>query len=149
MLYNAALICAVQQSIAAICIHYPLPLEPPSRLPLPSHSSRHHREQSWASVLYSSFSLAIYSTHASVYTSMLLSWFIPPFPSPMVSMSRENRVLKDITKMAPASSETPPPPPPIEHREIAEDWRPCHPKGEKDWQRVSSCLWTNCIPRDC
>ena len=53
---------------------------------------------------------------------MLLSWFIPPFPSPMVSMSRENRVLKDITKMAPASSETPPPPPPIEPREIAEDW---------------------------
>jgi len=35
-------------------------------------------------------------------------------------MSRENRVLKDITKMAPASSETPPPP--IEPREIAEDW---------------------------
>ena len=41
---------------------------------------------------------------------MSLSRFIPPFPSPMVPMSHENRVLKEITKMAPASSETPPHP---------------------------------------
>ena len=38
-------------------------------------------------VLYSSFLLAIYFAHGSVYTSVLLSQFVPPSPFPAVSTS--------------------------------------------------------------
>ena len=38
-------------------------------------------------VLYSSFPLAGYFTHGSVYVSTLLSQFVPPSPSPAVMLS--------------------------------------------------------------
>ena len=47
----------------------------------------HHRAPGWVPVLYSSFPLVIYRTHASVYMSMLPSRFVPPSPSPTVPTS--------------------------------------------------------------
>ena len=52
------------------CSPHPTPLgESPVKLP----------------VLFSSFPLAIYFTHSTVYTSVLLSQFVPPSPFPTVS----------------------------------------------------------------
>ena len=65
----------------------PLPLEPPS------HHSPHSTPlvvtEIWIELLasYSKFLLAIYFTYGNTYVSVLLSQFIPPFPSPTVSIS--------------------------------------------------------------
>ena len=61
----------------------PLPCEPPSYLP-PLPTTEHWVE---IPVSYSKFPLALYFTYVSVYVSMLLLQFIPPFPSPTVSTS--------------------------------------------------------------
>ena len=55
---------------------YPLPLKSLSRHPHSTHLGL-HREPDWTPVLNSSFRLAIYFTHGSVYMSMSLSQFIP------------------------------------------------------------------------
>ena len=64
---------------------YPLLLGPPSYLtPIPPLCViTEHRAK--LPVLSSSFPLAIYFTHGSVYMSVLLSWFIPSSSSPAAS----------------------------------------------------------------
>ena len=63
-----------------------IPISPPSCISLPpslshpSRSSKKHRAD--LPVLCSCFPLAIYFTFGSVYMSMLLSQFIPAYPSP-------------------------------------------------------------------
>ena len=59
---------------------YPLPLEPPSHLPLHPTPLGCLRALVWVPESCSKFPLAIYLTHGSVYASMLLSQFIPPSP---------------------------------------------------------------------
>ena len=78
------LVSPLQESESAKCVH----ISPPSWASLhPPHLTRlgHLRALSWAPVLYSSFPLAIYFTHGSVYMSILISQFIPPSPYPTVS----------------------------------------------------------------
>ena len=62
-------------------------LGPPSQsLPLHATPLGHHRAPSWAPCwLYSSFPLAIYFTQGHVYMPILISQFVPPFPSHPVS----------------------------------------------------------------
>ena len=79
-------IIALQCCESAMCIH----TSPPSWTSLPRHHPTHlghHRERAELPVLYSRFPLASYFTHGSVYMSILISQFIPPFPSPTVSTS--------------------------------------------------------------
>ena len=66
---------------AIICL---LSLPPPSTIPPLQVITKH---QAVKSVLYSTFSLAVYFTHGSVYMSMLLSQFISPSPSLIGSTS--------------------------------------------------------------
>ena len=73
MLYQVALASAIQQRELAISVYiYPLPLEPPSHLPMPPLwiVTEH-----WAElpVLYGSFPLAIYFTYGNAHVSVLLS----------------------------------------------------------------------------
>ena len=83
MLYNVVLVSAVEQSESAICIYIsplswaslPHPLIPPLQV------ITEHRAE--LPVLYSSFPLAIYVTHGSVYMSVLLSQFIHPSLLPL------------------------------------------------------------------
>ena len=75
MVYQFLLYNEVNQLYAYI---YPLSLRPP----LASHPIEVFREHSAElPVLYSSFPLALYFTHVSVYMSNLISQFIPPSPS--------------------------------------------------------------------
>ena len=67
-------------------------MSPPSWIspqpPSPSHPSR--LSQSSGSELpasYSEFPLAVYFTHGGVYVSVLLSQFVPPSPSPPLSLT--------------------------------------------------------------
>ena len=77
--------CCTIKWISYMYTHIPLPLESPSHsFPHPTYLG-HHRAQSCAPCVYSSFALAICFTHDSVCTSMPLSQFIPPSPSPTVS----------------------------------------------------------------
>ena len=62
-----------------------LPLTSPSPPSHPSGLSQNTGAE--LPVLYSSFPLAIYFTHGSVYFSKLVSLFIPPLSSPTVSTS--------------------------------------------------------------
>ena len=87
MLYNAVLISIEQQSKSAICIHtFPLSWTsppPPNPYILPCWVIAEH----WTEfpVPYSSFPLAIYFTHGSVYMSIPISQFIlslSPTPHP-------------------------------------------------------------------
>ena len=57
--------------------------------PTPSHSTHlgHQRAVSWAPCAYSSFPLASYLTHGSIYICQCHSQFILPSPSPSVSTS--------------------------------------------------------------
>ena len=59
----------------------------PSLLSLPCTPLDHHRPLGWAPMLHSRLPLASYFTHGSVRTSVLLSWFISPSPSPVGSTS--------------------------------------------------------------
>ena len=81
LLYNVVLVSAVQQCESAIIIHiHPFPTTLPPFIPLGHH---------WTlfSLLYSSFPLAIYLTHGSVYISMqscvrntfnqIIKWKVP------------------------------------------------------------------------
>ena len=77
-LYNAVLVSVVQQRESALCIH----ISPPHQVflpPPPPIPPGHHRAE--LPVLYSSFPLASYFTHESVYMSMLLSQFVSSSPS--------------------------------------------------------------------
>ena len=49
-----------------------------------AHSTRLHHHKA-PPVLYNRFPLVIYFPHGSVYLSILLSRFVPPYPSPTVS----------------------------------------------------------------
>ena len=91
--YNTVLVSAAQWSESAICIH----ISPPSWNLPPTHPPFHpsrspnmvtteHRAE--LLVLYSSFPLAIYLTHSSVYMPIPISQFIPPpLPLPYAHMS--------------------------------------------------------------
>jgi len=81
LLYNVVLVSAVQHESALIYV-YPLHLGPPS----PLHHSRLSQSARLSSLLYSNFPLAIYFTYGNVCFSMLLSQFLPPSPSPAVSL---------------------------------------------------------------
>ena len=59
---------------------YPLPLEPPSYLPLHPTPLGCLRALVWVPESCSKFPLAVCLTHGNVYASMLLSQFIPPSP---------------------------------------------------------------------
>ena len=84
MLYSVVLVSAVQQSESVICIHispYLLPLASPAHPPYPTPlGGRKHRAD--LPVLCGCFPLAIYFTFGSVYMSVLLSYFVPAYPSP-------------------------------------------------------------------
>ena len=56
---------------------------PPSSNSAHPTSLHHHKAPP---VLYNRFPLVIYFPHGSVYLSILLSWFVPPYPSPTVSL---------------------------------------------------------------
>ena len=83
-----------KQSESAICIHifpYPLPLEPPSHLPIPPiQMVTKHRAD--LPVLCNSFPLAIHFIFGNVYMSVLLSHFIPASPSPLCPQARSLRL---------------------------------------------------------
>ena len=65
-----------------ICSHISSLLRlPPSHSPYPTTLGG-HKAQADLPVLYGCFPLAIYFTFGSVYMSMLLSHFIPAYPSP-------------------------------------------------------------------
>ena len=77
-------VSAVQWNKSAMCIHIPPPTpEPPSRSP--SHPSRSSQSRAELPVLYSLFPLAVYFTPGHVYLLILLSQFVPPLPSHLVS----------------------------------------------------------------
>ena len=67
---------------------YPLPLEPPSYPTLP-HSTPlgHHRALNWTPCAIQQSPTSICFTHSSVCMPILLSQFVPPFPSPPWSTS--------------------------------------------------------------
>ena len=75
LLYNAVLVSAVQQRASAIRIH----VSPPSWACLPPPNP--------PPVLHDFFPPAVYFKHDGVYVSTLLSQFIPPTPSPVLSTS--------------------------------------------------------------
>ena len=60
---------------------YLLPLASPSHHPYPTLLGG-HKARSWSPVLCGCFPLAIYFTFGSVYMSVLLSHFVPAYPSP-------------------------------------------------------------------
>ena len=68
-----------------MCIYIPSLLSLPTT-PYPTPLGLHRAPgcQAGLPVLYSSFPLAVYFTHGSVYMPVLLSQFIPPSPSPAV-----------------------------------------------------------------
>ena len=68
--------------VSATGIDMPLALEPPPHSPPHSTPLGHHRVPQWACV-FSKFPLAICFTYDNIYVSMLLSQFVPPFPSPV------------------------------------------------------------------
>ena len=71
---------ATQQCESVISIY----LSPPSWIsPHPIRGVREHRIK--LPVWYSNFPLAIFLTYGNVYISMLLSQFVPPSPSPVMS----------------------------------------------------------------
>ena len=93
MLYNVALVSAIQQSKSAIIIYIymyiymhihiyvcvcPVPCEAPS--PLPPHPIMLSQSIRLGSLLYSSFPLDICFTHDGVYMSKLLSQYCLPSP---------------------------------------------------------------------
>ena len=87
MFYNVVLISAGQQceSVIILCIYILSLLSPPfSSHPIPLC---HSECEAGLPVLYSSFPLAIYFTHDSVYMLMLLSQFDLPSSSPTVPTS--------------------------------------------------------------
>ena len=77
------LISVVQQSQSAICIHISLPLGPPSwATPCPISPLQVITEnQAELPELYTRGPLAIYLTPGNVYMSVLISQFIPSFPT--------------------------------------------------------------------
>ena len=75
LLYNK-----VNQLYVYIYPHIPFSLEPPSHLPIP-HLQVVTKHQVDLPVLCSSFPLAICFAFGSVYMSMLLSHFVPAYPS--------------------------------------------------------------------
>ena len=84
LLYNVVSVCCTMKLINYMYAYIPpfwTSLPPP-----PSHASRSSQSIELP-VLYTSFPLAIYFIHHSVYMSMLLSQFNPLSPSPSVSTS--------------------------------------------------------------
>ena len=82
LLYNVALVSAVQWSESTMCIH----ISPPSWTflshPTPSPALGHHRAWSWAPCAIEQLLTSCF-THGSVFiSSVLISQFIPPSPSP-------------------------------------------------------------------
>ena len=92
--------------------------------PLPSsHLSRSSECKAQLPVLYSNFSPDDYFTHGSVYMSMLLSPFIPLFPSPqwthgdLTSLAPHERLPEILVVPREPSPWSPhPPPPPLAKR---------------------------------
>ena len=88
MLYNIALVSAIQQHESATSVHmfppYWTSLSPPT-LSHPSRLSQSNRFELPES--YSKFPLDVYFTNGNVYVSRVLSQFIPPSPSPPGSTS--------------------------------------------------------------
>ena len=76
----------IQQPESAISIHISPPscMSPPS-LPLHPTPLGCHRALGWAPCVIQQFLLAFYFTYVNVYVSMLLSQFVPPSPSSVVS----------------------------------------------------------------
>ena len=82
MLYNVLLVSAVKQSESAIGIHistYPFSLVSPSHPPYPTTLVTKHRAD--LPVLCGCFPIDICFTFGTVHMSVLLSHFIPAYPS--------------------------------------------------------------------
>ena len=96
MLYNTALVSAIQQHESAIGIHKSLPLEFLSHLPPVPTALDGHRALGLSAVSCSKFPLVVHFTDGNVYVSVLVSPFNPPSPSSTVSTKQlvfKNRLI--------------------------------------------------------
>ena len=97
MLYNTALVSAIQQHESAIGIHKSLPLEFLSHLPPVPTALDGHRALGLSAVSCSKFPLVVHFTDGNVYVSVLVSPFNPPSPSSTVSTKQlvfKNRLVQ-------------------------------------------------------
>ena len=79
------LLSAIQQLESVVIIHV-CPLSPKPSFPYPTPLG-HHRAPGWIPMLYTNFSATIHFTHNSIYKLMLVSPFVPLYPSPTMSTS--------------------------------------------------------------